>query len=250
MGLATGRLALIAAGLLAGLAVAGAVAAGVAGILLAGRTPAAPADRPLPRLASSLAAPGTPLRIVAFGTSLTQRPGWPEALEARLANCLGQPVTLVRVARAGAGTSWALGETAAVTGARPDLVLVEFATNDADIANGIGLAASRVNHGALLDALAAGLPGAPVMLMTMNPVSGPLRQLQRPFLADYEAMLREFAAARGLGLADLAPRWRVAIAADPSLAPPDGLHPSPAAAAAVVVPPLATLIGAAAGRDC
>ena len=233
-----------ATGLLAG--VVAAALALAAGLLPVGRTPAAPADWPLPRLALSAA----PLRIVAFGTSLTQRPGWPEALQARLAACLDRPVTLVRVARTGAGTTWALGETAAVVAARPGLVLVEFATNDADIADGIGLAASRANHRALLDALAAGVPGVPVLLMTMNPVNGPLRQLQRPFLADYDAMLRELAAAHGLGLADLAPRWRAAIAADPSLAPPDGLHPDPAAAAAVVAPPLAALIGTAAGRDC
>ena len=84
----------------------------------------------------------------------------------------------------------------------------------------------------------------------MNPVAGPVRRIQRPFLAAYDAMLRDLAAARGVALADLAPRWRAAIAADPSLAPPDGLHPDPAAAAAVAAPPLAALIGAAAGRDC
>ena len=233
-----------ATGLLAGMAaVAMALAAG---LLPVGRTPAAPADRPLPRLALSAA----PLRIVALGTSLTQRPGWPEALEARLAACLGRPVTLVRVARTGAGTTWALGETATVVAARPDLVLVEFVTNDADIADGIGLVASRANHAALLDALAAGAPGVPVLLMTMNPVDGPLRQLQRPFLADYDVMLRDLAAARGLGLADLAPRWRAAIAADPALRPPDGLHPGAAAAAEVVVPALARLIATAAGGTC
>jgi lysophospholipase L1-like esterase len=233
-----------AAGLLAG--VAAAALALATGFLPVGRTPAAPADRPLPRLALSAA----PLRIVAFGTSLTQRPGWPEALEARLAACLDRPVTLVRVARTGAGTTWALGETAAVVAARPDLVLVEFVTNDADIADGIGMAASRANHRALLDALAAGVPGVPVLLMTMSPVNGPLRQLQRPFLAGYDAMLRDLAAERGLALADLAPRWRAAIAADPAIRPPDGLHPAPEAAAAVAAAPLARLIGAAAGRDC
>ena len=235
------RPVLIAAGLLAGL-----------GALWAGgsRAPSGPADRPLAPLAAPGGPDGGPLRIVAFGTSLTAGPGWPEALETGLAACLGRPVALTRVAGPGQGTAWALTQTDRVIAARPELVLIEFAINDADLRDGIGLAASRANHAQILDRLAVGLPGARPVLLTMNPVVGPLRWLQRPFLADYDAMLRDLAAARGLGLADLAPRWRAAIAADPALAPPDGLHPSPAAAARVVAPPLAALIGAAAGRDC
>lgn len=236
----------IAAGLLAGL---GALWAG--GLWPGGSgTPAGPADRALAPIAVPAGPADAPLRIVAFGTSLTAGPGWPEALEAGLAACLGRPVALTRVAGPGQGTAWALTRTDRVIAAGPDLVLIEFAINDADLRDGIGLAASRANHMQILDRLAAGLPGAQLVLLTMNPVVGPLRRLQRPFLADYDAMLRELAAARGLGLADLAPRWRAAIAADPALAPPDGLHPTPAAAARVVAPPLAALIGAAAGRAC
>ena len=226
---------------------AGLLAVGTAGLLLTGGgIPALPADLPL----APFGTPGAPARIVAFGTSLTARAGWPEALAARLEACLGHPVALVRVAESGRGTGWALEQTGRVAAARPDLVLVEFAINDADLLGGEGLAASRANHERLLDALAAGLPGVPVLLMTMNPVAGPVRQLQRPFLADYDTMLRDLAAERGLALADLAPRWQAAIAADPALRPPDGLHPDPAAAAAVAAAPLAALIGAAAGRAC
>ena len=86
--------------------------------------------------------------------------------------------------------------------------------------------------------------------MTMNPVNGPLQALLRSRLPLYYAMVRDLAAGRDLPPADLAPRWQAAIAADPALAPPDGLHPAAGAAARVVAPPLAALIGAAAGRDC
>ena len=235
------RPVLIAAVLIAGL-----------GALWAGgsRAPSAPADRPLAPLAAPPGPEGEPLRIVAFGTSLTAGPGWPEALETGLAACLGHPVALTRVAGPGQGTAWALTQTDRVIAARPDLVLIEFAINDADLRDGIGLAAARANHARILDRLAAGLPGAQFVLLTMNPVSGPLQALQRHRLPRYYALVRDLAAERDLPLADLAPRWRAAIAADPALAPPDGLHPDPAAAAAVVAPPLAALIGAAAGRDC
>ena len=84
----------------------------------------------------------------------------------------------------------------------------------------------------------------------VNPVTGPVRRLQRPFLADYDAMLRGLAAGTGTALADLAPRWRAAFAADPALVPPDGLHPGDAATAAVTVPALAGMLAAAAGRTC
>lgn len=241
-----------AAGLLAGLA---ALASG--GVWLAGlwlpAGPTAPADRPLAALPPADPAPdpaGTPLRIVAFGTSLTAPPGWPEALVARLEACLGRPVALTRVAGPGQGTTWALTQTDRVIAARPDLVLIEFAINDADAEDGIGLAASRANHGRLLDALAAGLPGAQLVLLTMNPVAGPLQGLLRGRLPLYSAMVRDLAAARDLPLADLTPRWQAAIAADPALRPPDGLHPEAAATVAVVAPALAGIIGAAAGRDC
>ena len=169
----------IAAGLLASLL---ALAAG-GSWQTGGRIPALPMDRPLAAIAPPLAGTdpaGAPLRIVAFGTSLTAPPGWPEALVAQLETCLGRPVVLTRVAGPGQGTAWALAQTDRVIAARPDLVLIEFAINDADLLDGIGLAASRANHGRLLDALAAGLPRAQMVLMTMNRSMAPCRRCCAP----------------------------------------------------------------------
>ena len=135
-----------ATGWLAGLA-AGAGLLALAALLLfrpGGSGPATPADLPLAPFDRADA----PARIVAFGTSLTAREGWPEALAARLEACLGHPVELIRVARNGAGSDWALGQTGAVIAARPDLVLIEFAVNDADLLDGARLAVSRAKHAA------------------------------------------------------------------------------------------------------
>ena len=111
----------ITAGLLAGLL---ALAAG-GSWLTGGRIPALPMDRPLAAIAPPLAGTddpadpaGAPLRIVAFGTSLTAPEGWPEALVARLEPCLGRPVALSRVAGPGQGTVWALAQTDRVIAAR------------------------------------------------------------------------------------------------------------------------------------
>lgn len=207
------------------------------------------ADRPLAPIDPAID-PGKPLRLVAFGTSLTAANPWPDQLAARLSACLDRPVILTRVARSGATSAWALAEHTRVVAAVPDIVLLEFATNDADILDGLALARSRRNHAALLDALAAAAPQAQVVLMTMNPVVGPLRRLQRPRLPDYFAMLRDLAGQRHLAMADLAPRWQVAMAADPGLEPTDGLHPAGSATARIVLPVLAGQIGAAAGRSC
>lgn len=210
---------------------------------------AEPADRPLPRWDDATVP--DPLRITAFGTSLTARAIWPDGLQAALAACLGRDVRVSRVAQPGMGSAWAETRIDAVAATRPDLVLVEFAINDADLLDGRSPADSRAAHLRLLAGLRAEIPGVRILLMTMNPVRGVPRRIQRPRLAAYDAMLREIAAGgTDTGLADFAPRWRAAWAApgaNPAADLPDGLHPDPQTAAALMVPVLAKMIGRAAG---
>ena len=190
-------------------------------------------DRPLSAL------PPGPLKVVAFGTSLTAKNDWPDALVPRLETCRGAPVEILRIARPGAGSDW--GETVLdeVIAAAPDLVLMEFAINDADIRDGQSLAAARATHDRMLDALKAGLPEARVLLLTMNHASG-LRGLARPWLASHYAQYRDLADAHGTGLLDLYPRWRDAAPETRTLA--DGLHPSDAQVQAVLLDPLEAAI--------
>lgn len=204
------------------------------------------AEPPLPahRLPDPVPAPGTgPFRIVALGTSLTARGDWPDSLGARLSACAGRPVTVERVAKAGAGSNWGRDQAAAVLALAPDLVLIEFAINDADLRDGVSLARARDNHLALIGALGADRPGLPLMLMTMNRAEG-LRGLMRPRLAAYHAQYRDLAAGQGLGLVDLAPLWAAALAAGrgPELLP-DGLHPTDAAVAEIALPAMEAQIG-------
>lgn len=161
-----------------------------------------------------------------------------------LGTCLARPVEILRVARAGAGSAWGEGAVAEVAAAAPDLVLVEFAINDADLRDGIGLGDSIARHDRILDSLAADLPASRLMLMTMSHAHG-LRGLLRPRLRSYYASYRTLAAAHDAGLADLYPRWR---ASGHRFA--DGLHPDDAAVRAVALPVLLDMIGAAAGKDC
>jgi hypothetical protein len=222
-------------------------AALISGILawgIPGRAPPPPQDRPLARPLPA----ADPLRLTVFGTSLTAARGWPEDLAAALGRCLGREVVLARVAGPGMGSAWGLGQVAAVAATAPDLVLMEFAINDADLRDGLSLAESRDTHRRLVAALRAALPEAAVVLMTMSPAQG-LRGLMRPWLGQHYAAYRDLAAGADLGLVDLYPRWLALPRPARGLAR-DGLHPDPQVAAGVIVPAVLDYLGRAAGTDC
>lgn len=200
--------------------------------------PGPPQDRPLAPLHAS---PAEGLRLTVLGTSLSHDEPWTAALARRLTTCLGQPVQVAVVARAGAAVDWGLDQVGAVAATAPDLVLVEFAINDADLRDGPGLGAARQMHDQLIAGLRAARPDAVLALMTMSPAQG-LRGLVRPRLGAHYRQYRALAETHDIGLIDLYPRWRALPRAARGLAR-DGLHPDPAVASAVIVPVLARAIG-------
>lgn len=203
-----------------------------------------PQDRALP---APLRAAGE-LKIVVLGTSLTARYDWPAQLETKLAACLDRPVEVETVARPGASVAWGVEQVATVLDLEPDLVLVEFAINDADLRDGVGRNRARELTTYLLAALAAAPAPPQVALMTMSPAQG-LRGWLRPELARRYGDYRVLAAAAGTGLVDLYPRWLARPRAERGLGD-DGLHPDPGVVAEMIVPVLAEYIGQAAGRSC
>lgn len=219
---------------------AGCVIAGY--LLLSVGESMAPQDIPLPKRAL----PAGALQVVALGTSLTQNGVWPDRLAQDLTACLGADVIVTRVARAGASSDWGVGQVAAVAARMPDLVLVEFAVNDADLFDGVALGRSDQNLRAIVAALRESRPGVAVVLMSTNPARG-LRRWQRPFLGRYSDVPRGVAAAEGVGFFDGRSRWLNDLHATDL---PDGLHPAAAAEARVIVPALAAYIARSFGRDC
>lgn len=208
-----------------------------------------PADRPLeaglPGSGVGLGVGSEPVRLVVFGTSLSAaRYDWPDRLEAALETCLNRPIETVRIVKPGANLTWAQTQIAAVEAAAPDLVLMEFAINDADLIDGLGRARAAAGTAALMAELAP----LPVVLMTMSPARG-LRGLARPRLAGHYADYRALAAARGAGLVDFEARWRALPRGARGLAA-DGLHPDPEIAAEIIVPVLVPYLAAAAGGRC
>jgi acyl-CoA thioesterase I len=126
-------------------------------------------------------------------------------------------------------------------------VLMEFAINDADLWDGLSPKDSRATHLAVIRALQAARPGMRIVLMTMSPAQG-LRGLMRPRLAQYYAGYAELATDSNLGLVDLYPRWRVLPRAARGLQ--DGLHPTDAAAQALIVPVLLRYLSRLIEADC
>lgn len=184
--------------------------------------------------------------VVAFGTSLTARGGWPEALETALRNCLQRPVSVVVVARPGATSDWAIAAVGDVLAAQPDIVLVEMAANDAALHRMMSMTSSRHNMSAVFRRLADQKSAPRVFNMAMNPVFG-LRGVDRLFLDRYVNLHRKLALQSGAGFIDHRPVWANLPHARLRAAIPDGLHPVPVANAEIMVPTIARAI---AGHDC
>lgn len=176
-----------------------------------------------------------PVRVVAFGTSLTAAEQWQNEVAARLADCA--EVSIATIAQAGANSDWAVTALPQVVAARPEIVLVEFSANDASLLHGVAAETSRANTAAIIEAVEAA--GARPVLMTMNPAHG-LRALSRPWLGDYYELYRDIARERGVALIDLAPIWQAR--SDLADAIPDGVHPTDAAARDVVAPAVAAAL--------
>lgn len=187
-----------------------------------------------------------PLKVVAFGTSLTSRGGWPEAVGGELAACIARPVDVVTVALAGSTTEWALGQVRRVIDEKPDIILIEFYGNDSAMNRWMSLSTSRANFATILDSLRGGAPEARVVMMAFNPVWG-IRGWVRPFFSSYIDAHREAIVERGMDYIDLRPIWQALSPADLDGAIPDGLHPRPEISARLVAPPLARFL---AGGRC
>ena len=203
-----------------------------------------PADRAFPII---LPSPGTPLRLTVFGTSLTAGSRWPEDVAQGLEACFARPIVLNRIAQPGATSLWAQDHVSDVLESAPDIVVMEFAINDADLRDGVSLADSIAAHQAIILALKAARPDLRIVLMTMSPAQG-LRGIMRPRLAAYYAAYRALADMTDTGLVDLYPRWLTRPRATRGLA--DGLHPEDAVARTVIVPVLQAYLGRSAGMNC
>jgi acyl-CoA thioesterase-1 len=174
--------------------------------------------------------------LVVFGTSLSSAPrySWPDDLAAALGTCTATTSNhlpkVQRVTKAGANSTWGLENIDIVSQAKPDLVIIEFAINDADLLDGVTPERSRENHAAILNDLHTRLPDARILLMTTNPVSG-LNWLKRYRLGTHYRLYTSLSQTYETGLIHMGPHWH-------GFSIPDGVHPRNGDASAVMVPQL------------
>lgn len=186
------------------------------------------------------------LKIVTLGTSLTARGGWQEPLRRALSACRDSEVTIVNLGKSGMASDWGLTQIDKALAERPDVVLVEFAINDAALNRFLSLARSGANMEEIVTRLKAGESRPAVYVMAMSPVSG-LRGMIRPFLGQYEERHAEVAQRLGVGFIDHRPAWAALSADELATAIADGAHPDPETASRVMLP---GLLRALAGADC
>lgn len=128
-------------------------------------------------------------------------------------------------ARAGANSCWGVERADEVARARPDVVIIEFAINDAAIHRGVSLGRCEANIGGIVGCLRATKPDIRVYLMVTNPVRG-LRAILRPRLARYYELYARLSESLRTGFIDNRSAWQTLPVATLERALPDGVHPT------------------------
>lgn len=185
------------------------------------------------------------LTVVALGTSLTANGGWLDAIEKTLKACHRQDVRLLNFGASAKTSAWGRQQIERVIAAHPDILLIEFAINDAHLLKGMSRTEARDNIRTIVAGVKRHVPDVRVHLLSMNPVHG-LRAWLRPRYNDYNDDYAELAAQLGARWIDLRPVWATS-GLDLAAAIPDGVHPTQGAAREVVVREFerATCVGAA-----
>jgi lysophospholipase L1-like esterase len=182
---------------------------------------------------------GDTFRVATFGTSLTAGNLWQSDLKDKLADCLQRRIEVLNRGKSGMASGWGTENVGRVIAAHPNVVVIEFAINDAFHPYAISLEKSYQDTISIVNGLRNGLPAVKILLMTTNPTFTP----DRPNLADYYAQYRRLASDLNVGLVDLFPAWTAALAADAGeRLMPDHVHPTREGYREVAISPMASHI--------
>ena len=179
-------------------------------------------------LAAAAPAGAEPLRILAFGDSLTAGfglgpgQGFVPQLERALAE-EGVAASVIDAGVSGDTTAGGLARLDWALADRPDLVILELGAND--MLRGVDPAVTRANLDQMLAKLRAS--GARVLLAGMRAAPN----LGTQYGAEFEAIYAELSEKYRV---PLYPFFLEGVATEPSLNQPDGLHPNAAGVAEIV----------------
>ena len=177
--------------------------------------------------------------LTTVGTSLTADRLWQDRLARKVAACSGRQVVVKTVAQGGVSSRWGLQRLDDIAATAPDVVLVEFAVNDANPVNSLSLKQSLDNTAAIVADIKRQAAGASVFLVTTNPIYR-AAVATRPELDAYYRQYAVVARRHGVGLIDLYPVWKKGLVDRRDLIP-DGVHPI-AEAYEIVLPKMASAI--------
>jgi len=193
----------------------------------------------------------TPTKIVTYGTSLTAGGAWVTQIQTWLNDQFPGQCTLLNSGMGSMASNTGVKLlTPKVLDHKPDVLLIEFAVNDAYRAYDpnqpdfdISLEKSRDNLHAIIDQTLAISPHCKVFIQTMNPAwdapNGWGCETKRPDLDAYYQGYRDVASQRGLPLIDHHPVWRAIQQHHRTLFEryiDDGVHPIAEACEHVVTP--------------
>jgi acyl-CoA thioesterase I len=201
---------------------------------------------------------GKKVIIVTMGTSLSN--AWPGVMMGDwltpdfpgqvtfFSECVGASSTAM--GPGGDRSLSGLGKLPTAIAHRPDVVFIEFGTNDAYLPYNISLEESKKNLNTIIDGILAANPNTEIILQTMNScldqAVGDKHASLRPRLAEYFQVHRNVAKERNLLLVDHYPNWLKLMTEDPARFDrlvPDRVHPEAEGYREVLLPTLkATLM--------
>lgn len=167
--------------------------------------------------------------IVVYGTSLSARPdGWTAMLQDRINAIYPGTVEVINSARSAMWSTWGVQNLdERVLSKQPDMVLIEFAMNDAYLPYKTSKEVCRINLEYMIDRIEEANPHCEIVLQVMNmPIAEHLEQ--RPQINVYYDVYRKVAKKRKLKLIDHYTYWKDILKQGEVVFRkyvPDGIHP-------------------------
>ncbi|MBP5274775.1 MAG: SGNH/GDSL hydrolase family protein [Abditibacteriota bacterium] len=182
---------------------------------------------------------GKPMTMVAYGTSLTETGGWVNLLRMRLTDRYGDKVQVINGAKSAMWSGWGVENLdERVLAHKPDLVVLEFAVNDAFLEYETSVAKSRANMENMIGRIKKQNKKCEIIIMVTNPMMGVHLERRPDYLSYYEEF-RKIAAENKFRLVDTFPVWKDVLDYDRKAylaLIPDMIHPQVPGSLLVTVP--------------
>ena len=184
--------------------------------------------------------------IVTYGTSLTAGGAWVKQLQQALDSSYPRKAKVINSGKGAMWSKWGVDNLdQRVIEKNPDMVLIEFAINDAFLRYKTSVKQAQNNLENMTERILKAHPKCEIILMVMNPPIGAHLE-RRPKIKEYYQMYREVAKERKFLLIDHYPNWEKILNKDADLFNkyvPDGIHPGPEGCKEVITPKMIKALG-------